>query len=65
MKLCFATGVLTIPSAFSVVGYGPGVILLVCWGALTTCKDLTNNEQERISLTNHVQTTHTSCTHFA
>ncbi|CVK98833.1 related to neutral amino acid permease [Fusarium mangiferae] len=36
MKLCFATGVLTIPSAFSVVGYGPGIILLVFWGALTT-----------------------------
>ncbi|KAJ4248418.1 hypothetical protein NW762_012755 [Fusarium torreyae] len=36
MKLCFATGVLTIPSAFSVVGYGPGIILLVCWGSLTT-----------------------------
>ncbi|KAK6087032.1 neutral amino acid transporter [Seiridium cupressi] len=36
MKLCFATGVLAIPSAFSVVGYGPGVILLACWGALTT-----------------------------
>ncbi|KEZ39569.1 hypothetical protein SAPIO_CDS9472 [Scedosporium apiospermum] len=36
MKLCFATGVLAIPSAFSIIGYGPGVILLVCWGALTT-----------------------------
>ncbi|KAG9234309.1 transmembrane amino acid transporter protein-domain-containing protein [Amylocarpus encephaloides] len=36
MKLCFATGVLAIPSALHVVGYGPGVILLVCWGALTT-----------------------------
>ncbi|KAH8200345.1 hypothetical protein TruAng_005498 [Truncatella angustata] len=35
-KLCFATGVLAIPSAFSVVGYGPGVILLLCWSALTT-----------------------------
>ncbi|KAF4471294.1 neutral amino acid permease [Fusarium albosuccineum] len=36
MKLCFATGVLTIPSAFNVVGYGPGIILLVAWGSLTT-----------------------------
>lgn len=36
MKLCFATGVLTIPSAFGVVGYGPGIILLVAWGCLTT-----------------------------
>ncbi|RSL88338.1 hypothetical protein CDV31_016080 [Fusarium ambrosium] len=35
-KLCFATGVLAIPSAFSIVGYGPGIILLVCWGSLTT-----------------------------
>ncbi|KAF9881554.1 hypothetical protein CkaCkLH20_00700 [Colletotrichum karsti] len=36
MKLCFATGVLTIPSAFSSVGYGPGIILLVSWGTITT-----------------------------
>ncbi|KAL2201782.1 hypothetical protein CC79DRAFT_1281382 [Sarocladium strictum] len=36
MKLCFATGVLAIPSAFSTVGYGPGIILLIFWGALTT-----------------------------
>ncbi|CAM1508651.1 Fc.00g054990.m01.CDS01 [Cosmosporella sp. VM-42] len=36
MKLCFATGVLAIPSAFSIVGYGPGIILLICWGAMTT-----------------------------
>ncbi|RKU44409.1 hypothetical protein DL546_006028 [Coniochaeta pulveracea] len=36
MKLCFATGVLTIPSALHVVGYGPGLILLVAWGAMTT-----------------------------
>ncbi|KAF7543008.1 hypothetical protein G7Z17_g11093 [Cylindrodendrum hubeiense] len=36
MKLCFATGVLAIPSAFSVVGYGPGIILLICWGCMTT-----------------------------
>ncbi|KAH7137518.1 transmembrane amino acid transporter protein-domain-containing protein [Dactylonectria estremocensis] len=36
MKLCFATGVLAIPSAFSVVGYGPGIILLICWGSMTT-----------------------------
>lgn len=38
MKLCFATGVLAIPFAFGVVGYGPGIILLICWGALTTCE---------------------------
>lgn len=37
MKLCFATGVLAIPSAFSIVGYGPGIVLLAAWGALTTC----------------------------
>lgn len=37
MKLCFATGVLAIPSAFSIIGYGPGVVLLVAWGAMTTC----------------------------
>lgn len=37
MKLCFATGVLAIPSAFSIVGYGPGILLLALWGALTTC----------------------------
>ncbi|KAL6850718.1 hypothetical protein ACO1O0_007843 [Amphichorda felina] len=36
MKLCFATGVLAIPSAFSIVGYGPGIVLLAAWGALTT-----------------------------
>ncbi|KAH8889051.1 hypothetical protein GQ53DRAFT_723842 [Thozetella sp. PMI_491] len=36
MKLCFATGVLAIPSALSVVGYGPGIILLICWGSMTT-----------------------------
>ncbi|KAI1857905.1 hypothetical protein JX265_010935 [Neoarthrinium moseri] len=36
MKLCFATGVLGIPSAFHVVGYGPGIILLACWGSMTT-----------------------------
>ncbi|KAF4119480.1 Transmembrane amino acid transporter protein [Geosmithia morbida] len=36
LKLCFATGVLAIPSAFSVIGYGPGIILLACWGAITT-----------------------------
>ncbi|KAH8667053.1 transmembrane amino acid transporter protein-domain-containing protein [Xylariales sp. PMI_506] len=36
MKLCFATGVLAIPSALAVVGYGPGIILLICWGAMTT-----------------------------
>ncbi|KAF7563731.1 hypothetical protein G7046_g380 [Stylonectria norvegica] len=36
MKLCFATGVLAIPSAFSVVGYAPGIIVLLCWGSMTT-----------------------------
>ncbi|KAJ3531337.1 hypothetical protein NM208_g8922 [Fusarium decemcellulare] len=36
MKLCFATGVLAIPSTFGIIGYGPGIILLVCWGAMTT-----------------------------
>ena len=38
MKLCFATGVLAIPSAFEEVGYGPGIILLFVWGAMCTCK---------------------------
>ncbi len=37
MKLCFATGVLAIPFALGGVGYGPGSILLVCWGSMTTC----------------------------
>jgi amino acid permease len=46
MKLCFATGVLAIPSAFSIVGYGPGVILLVLWGALTTCKFISVEPQD-------------------
>lgn len=36
MKLCFATGVLTIPSAFAAVGYVPGILLLLGWGAITT-----------------------------
>ncbi|KAJ4293365.1 hypothetical protein N0V90_008647 [Kalmusia sp. IMI 367209] len=36
MKLCFATGVLAIPSALHVVGYAPGVVLIICWGAMTT-----------------------------
>ncbi|KAF2798708.1 hypothetical protein K505DRAFT_333221 [Melanomma pulvis-pyrius CBS 109.77] len=36
MKLCFATGVLAIPFALNVVGYGPGIILLICWGSMTT-----------------------------
>ena len=40
MKLCFATGVLAIPSALHVVGYGPGIILLLCWSAMTTCEFL-------------------------
>lgn len=38
MKLCFATGVLTIPSAFAAVGYVPGILLLLGWGAITTCE---------------------------
>lgn len=38
MKLCFATGVLAIPSAFGQVGYGPGIVLLIIWGAMCTCK---------------------------
>ncbi|OCF40039.1 hypothetical protein I317_06177 [Kwoniella heveanensis CBS 569] len=36
MKLCFATGVLAIPSAMVVVGYVPGIILLIVFGAVTT-----------------------------
>ncbi|KAJ5385737.1 transmembrane amino acid transporter protein-domain-containing protein [Penicillium cosmopolitanum] len=36
VKLCFATGVLAIPYAFQVVGYAPGIILLIFWGALAT-----------------------------
>ncbi|KAI9641909.1 hypothetical protein NHQ30_009777 [Ciborinia camelliae] len=36
MKLCFATGVLAIPSALAVVGYVPGIILLLAWGSMTT-----------------------------
>ncbi|KIW10754.1 hypothetical protein PV08_10053 [Exophiala spinifera] len=35
IKLCFATGVLSIPAALGVVGYGPGVVLLALWSALT------------------------------
>ncbi|CAK7237206.1 hypothetical protein SBRCBS47491_009898 [Sporothrix bragantina] len=35
IKLCFATGVLSIPSALGVVGYGPGLVLLALWSALT------------------------------
>ncbi|KAJ9628443.1 hypothetical protein H2204_009280 [Knufia peltigerae] len=35
IKLCFATGVLSIPAALGVVGYGPGVVLLTLWSALT------------------------------
>lgn len=37
MKLCFATGVLAIPATFNIIGYVPGVIVLLAWGALTTC----------------------------
>ncbi|KAI5922372.1 transmembrane amino acid transporter protein-domain-containing protein [Camillea tinctor] len=36
MKLCFATGVLAIPFALDIVGYGPGIVLLICWGCLST-----------------------------
>ncbi|KAL2436044.1 hypothetical protein ABEF95_003987 [Exophiala dermatitidis] len=35
IKLCFATGVLSIPAALGVVGYGPGLVLLALWSALT------------------------------
>jgi amino acid permease len=38
LKLCFATGVLSIPAALGVVGYGPGLILLALWSATTMCK---------------------------
>ncbi len=38
IKLCFATGVLSIPAALGVVGYGPGLVLLALWSATTTCK---------------------------
>lgn len=63
MKLCFATGVLAIPYAFGVVGYGPGIILLVCWGSMTTCKQLTHfsmsSTADKIS-----KIMRTSCTSF-
>ncbi|KIY01106.1 uncharacterized protein Z520_02658 [Fonsecaea multimorphosa CBS 102226] len=35
IKLCFATGVLSIPAALGVVGYGPGLVLLTLWSALS------------------------------
>ncbi|KAK5058751.1 hypothetical protein LTR84_011015 [Exophiala bonariae] len=35
IKLCFATGVLSIPAALGVVGYGPGLVLLALWSAMT------------------------------
>ncbi|KEF54366.1 uncharacterized protein A1O9_09532 [Exophiala aquamarina CBS 119918] len=35
VKLCFATGVLSIPAALGVVGYGPGLVLLALWSGLT------------------------------
>lgn len=38
IKLCFATGVLSIPAALGVVGYGPGLVLLAVWSAMTTCE---------------------------
>ena len=37
-KLCFATGVLGIPQALVVVGYGPGIALLIAFGSSTTCR---------------------------
>lgn len=37
LKLCLATGVLSIPSALSIVGYGPEINILVAWGGRTTC----------------------------
>ncbi|KAL2212796.1 neutral amino acid transporter [Sarocladium strictum] len=36
LKLCFATGVLAIPATFSIIGYVPGVLILLAWGAMTT-----------------------------
>lgn len=38
IKLCFATGVLSIPAALGVVGYGPGLVLLALWSAMTMCE---------------------------
>ncbi|EGY21030.1 uncharacterized protein VDAG_02554 [Verticillium dahliae VdLs.17] len=37
LTLCFATGVLAIPATFSVLGYVPGLLVLLGFGALTTC----------------------------
>ncbi|RXG44789.1 hypothetical protein VDGE_30450 [Verticillium dahliae] len=34
--LCFATGVLAMPATFSVLGYVPGLLVLLGFGALTT-----------------------------
>jgi hypothetical protein len=68
MKLCFATGVLAIPSALNVVGYGPGVILLVCWGSMTTCRlsfPGANRGFVRSELTLFEKTMPISCTHSA
>ncbi|PNH26870.1 hypothetical protein BJF96_g9819 [Verticillium dahliae] len=36
LTLCFATGVLAIPATFSVLGYVPGLLVLLGFGALTT-----------------------------
>ncbi|OAG37943.1 hypothetical protein AYO21_07793 [Fonsecaea monophora] len=36
LKLCFATGVLGIPYAMNVTGYGPGICILFGWGTMTT-----------------------------
>ncbi|CRK15622.1 hypothetical protein BN1708_002812 [Verticillium longisporum] len=36
LTLCFATGVLPIPATFSVLGYVPGLLVLLGFGALTT-----------------------------
>lgn len=38
VKLCFATGVLSIPAALGVVGYGPGLVLLALWSSMATCR---------------------------
>lgn len=35
VKLCFATGVLSIPAALGVVGFGPGLVLIALWSAMT------------------------------
>lgn len=49
MKMCFATGVLAIPFALGTVGYAPGVVLLLVWGALTTCMRLASTETHSLT----------------